>query len=536
MQRWHRLSTWIRQNPWLTATLVIAFLLRVGNIGWGIPITPHSNFYHGDEAKAYSSTVDFPERYLSNESYLYGTSIQYSVGVLLLPVKFVMVGMWKMPQGYELTAIVFIRFCSVLMGTASVFLVYVLTRKLISERAGTISAMLLAVAPYSVLNSPLTTLDVPMSLLALCCVLLCLRCLERPSQRTFCYAGVAAGMLLGTKVTGVLFVGCSFVWLAAGLFVKPAESKLPTSERLALLIVFVATSVAVFALSTPHVALDFGEYWTFMMNQKSNWYDKAPTTLAGVAYAWFDGTAMAAGIAVTITCVLGMFLTQKAHRQQIALLGLSVAVYYLFWRAYLPPRFVIVVVPFLCLWSAAFWSWSLDRPTRWIRRAGTAALALGIIWALLLCVGGIALGWLDSRNVASRYIAQHVPRDSTIGIATDHNDHWVHHNWRYPRIDFQTYHDTPFLERPEFLVVTSIELERMREALNSDKLLADDRWNPEFNREWYQNDPPAPEVFGFYRALLAGEIYDESAVFAPPFRLRIDSAPPDVLLFRRKGT
>lgn len=531
MQIWHRLVSSIRENPWLSATLLVAFALRLANIGWGIPITPYSNFYHGDEAKAYSSTIQFPEQYLGTESYLYGTAIQYAIGLLLLPVKFVMVGLLGMPAEYALTAIVFFRFCNVVMGTASVYMIYVLGRKLLDERAGLIAAMLLSVALYPAMHSCVTTLDVPMSFLLLGCALTCLKCTETRSAQDFFYAGLVAGMLLGTKVTGFLFVGCAFLWLAVILFTRHNDRRMSVTDRIVLLMVFMISAAGLFSVTTPHVVLDLGEFWEFMMNQKSSWYDKAPTSVIGVLYTWYDATALATGIPVAITSLVGMVLLMKSRPYEALLLVLWVAANYLFWRGYLPARFVIIIVPVLCLMSAVLWSWLLESDDRRVRQGVKALLTIAIASSLVICVLGVTQRWLDARTVASRYIAANVPPESTIGMATDHNENWMHHNWRYPRIDRVLTH---FLERPEFVVVTSLELDRMQEALRSDRLLEGNRWDPEFSREWYQDDPPSPEIFTFYQELFGGEAYAQVAQFTAPLRLRIDSAP-DVFLFRRES-
>jgi len=512
---------------------VVAFCLRVANIGWGVPISSHTHFYHPDESKAYVSTLVFPQQYLSSDDFLYGTAIQYSIGLLLLPVKLLMVGVWSMPAEYKLTAIMFFRFCNVLMGTASVYLVYLLAGRLLDKRCGLIAAMLVSVALFHTLSSCLTTLEVGMSFLLLCCVLTCTNCLKARSLRSFFFAGLAAGMLLGTKVTGALFVGCVFLWLTFGSVRSAGASKAVTG-RWRPLAIFLVTTGAVFAVTTPHVVLDFGNFWDVMMQQKSTWYDKAPTTPTGILYQWFDATSLAAGLPVAITCLPGALCFGKGRRRKMALAGLCVVVYYLFWRGYLPPRFVTAVVPILCLFSAALWGWFMARDRQWVRRASFAFVAMAIVWSLAGSVMGVTQRWLDARTVASRYIDRNLPRGSRIGIATDHNDHWTHHRWRYPRIDFEVHRDAHFLQRPEYIIVTSRELKIMRKALKSDRLRPDNLWNPAFHSDWYLNDPPIPAIFAFYRELFAGQTYEEVAAFMPWPPMRIVGAAPDVHLYRRR--
>jgi hypothetical protein len=300
------------------------------------------------------------------------------------------------------------------------------------------------------------------------------------------------------------------------------------------LIVYGFIAVAVFVVTTPQVVLHLGEYRDFMMNQKSQWYDKAPDSMLAVLLEWFDSTSWAVGASVTVTSLFGLSVRGGAYRSSYSLPIAFVASYYLFWRGYLPPRFVIVVAPFLCIWSAAFFARLVQNKQKALRTLGVVLVTAVIVWSGATCVMGIMQRRLDSRTEASRYIDQHIPSGSRIGIATDHNYPWVHHNWRYPYIDFSRYEDTHFLQMPKYLVVTSLELEVMRAALRSENLLPEYRWNANANRQWYLSEPPDPAIFEFYEKLLAGETYDLITAFAPPIRLDIDGAAPTVYLFQTK--
>lgn len=81
----------LRARRLLMGIVVVAFLVRVANLLWGIPVSVHTAVYHGDEPKAWTSVVDFPECYWGSSSYLYGTTLQYAIGTLLLPVKALLV-------------------------------------------------------------------------------------------------------------------------------------------------------------------------------------------------------------------------------------------------------------------------------------------------------------------------------------------------------------------------------------------------------------------------------------------------------------
>src|SRR5215471_18728336 len=141
-----RVSNWFQSHRALTMVLVVGFALRAARLLWGLPILRDVGFYHGDEAKSWNSLVAFPEEYLTSTNYIYGTAVQYSVGVLLLPVRLVMVEGLRADAAYVLTAIVTFRAVNVLLGTAAIWLTYVLGRRADDERTGLLAAALLSVA------------------------------------------------------------------------------------------------------------------------------------------------------------------------------------------------------------------------------------------------------------------------------------------------------------------------------------------------------------------------------------------------------
>lgn len=269
---------WIAAHPAQTAILAIALLVRSANLLWGVPLTPDVGFYHGDEAKSWSSAANFPEVYLSSTNYLYGTAVQYAVGLLMLPVKVVLVYGLGWDEAFQFATIVVFRCVNVGLGTAAVALAYALGRRLQNERTGWMAAALLAVAFAPALHSALTTLDVSMSFLLTAAALQLVRAVESGSTRSYVVAGLLLGLLCGTKITGVLYSGAAIAWLAAVLVLFPSEATLSLadgSRRWKLVLIVAATTLGVFVVSTPHMFLGWPEFLKFMQGQKQQWYDKA---------------------------------------------------------------------------------------------------------------------------------------------------------------------------------------------------------------------------------------------------------------------
>src|SRR6185369_14933651 len=91
---------WTRGNRALAAVLLAALILRLLPLLWATPLagdcgpTRGQNLrsYHYDEDKVYRSTAAFPAIYFRpDQPYpTYGTTLQYTLGLLLLPVKIVL--------------------------------------------------------------------------------------------------------------------------------------------------------------------------------------------------------------------------------------------------------------------------------------------------------------------------------------------------------------------------------------------------------------------------------------------------------------
>jgi asparagine N-glycosylation enzyme membrane subunit Stt3 len=530
---------WIKSHPVLSLIVTLALILRAANLLWGVPLTFDVGSYHGDEAKCWSSAANFPEVYLASTNYLYGTAVQYTVGLLMWPAKAVMVYARGQDVEFQLATIVVFRAVNVVLGAATVAIVYFLGRRLRSERAGLIAAALLALAFGPTLHAALTTLDVPMAFLLAASALSALRAQEQLETRAFVWLGVVLGMMCGTKVTGVLYAAIVVGWLALSLLVVPTAAGRETadsSRRWSWLILAAAVTLGVFVITSPHIFLGWSDYLKFMQSQKQQWYDKAAHSPAAIGAAWWRATSDAIGAPTVLLGLAGAALVKRESLRVRSLLFLLVISTYAFWMGYLVPRFVIPVAPLWCVLAAATCDRLLSAPQPLARGAGWCALVAAVGWSTVFTGLGVAQKWNDPRTQAARYISAHVPAGASIGIATDHGDQWQHHGWRYPAIDFGHYRDVYFVDLPDFVVVSSYEMDTMQKAAVSPKLLPGDKWDPRFRDEWYLSQPPPPEVFAFYRELLAGKTYELAAEFLSGTHMPFDGACPAVFIYQRKAT
>jgi len=523
-------------NRCLLILLLLGLSLRLTTITWGLPLSETTSFYHPDESKAWGSTVDFPGNYLTSENYLYGTFLQYTLGILLWPVKLLLTGLCGWEQdSYVLLAILSFRVTTALLGTATIWLIDLLGRRLFTPQIALSAAAWIAIAPGHVQHSRFTTLDVPMGFfIVLACLLLQQLTISwKPADAI--RLGCVQGALLGTKITGGLFIPVSLTTLLIQ-WQHDRNSRLSrvpqgTSLTPLLMIILLATAM-VFAISTPHVVLSMGEYLDAMKTQKRDWYDRVHLDLLTAVSTWFHTNVTAIGSIPFVLALTSPFLLTSPQRVMKWSIAGFCAIYFLFWGAYLPVRFTVTIAPLLCLLAAstAIWISGIWRPL--------APILLGIscITSTIQCLTDIQNRRHDPRTVASQFIRDQIPDGTTLGIATDTRRHsWRHHQWRYPNVDFHRLQETHFLEHPEFLLVSSSDITLFEHALRSEKLLPDDTWHPRHAADWYEHSPPTPDVFQFYRELLNGKTYTVRQRFTIP---QSDQSEwiPGITLYQRMKT
>lgn len=532
-----------RREPVLTGILAVACVLRALPILWGLPIDPAVQSYHPDEWKLFRTTADFPQVYVTDDRWvLYGTSVTYTLGALLAPVKVLLVAGLGMERAFDGVVQLASRAVGVLLGTASVLLLYVLARRLFGRTTGLVAAAFLATSFYSVLNAPLGTLDVPMAFLLLATLLAALEAARVPTLRRHVVLGVLAGLLVGTKVTAFLvFVVPAMLTLTTGggrVRADPTGRDVPIRRRAGLLAVAIAVAVGVFALYQPHVFLEPGRYVKAYREAEFNWVVRLSYQAARTPLVWLESSVRALGAPIAALAVAGAPLALRRRRRDVVALLTFLALYYLTWRWFLLPRYVIPVAPLFCLLAAvAVGALAADR-RRIVRAVGVAALAVSLGWSLALCAGGIEARLRDPRPDAARFLARAVTPGSTLAFsATSERYDWTRSRWHYPKVDPERVRIVPAWQEPDVVVTSSNDLRSIERALRSDALLPGFVWDPARRREWYNYAPPSPRLFRFYARLLDPDgPYELVRTFAVPVRAPVEFPPPETRVYRRRST
>jgi hypothetical protein len=531
-----------RAQPALLLILGMALALRLATVTWGAGLRPYEGFYHPDEPKVWSVTAAFPEQYLTNRIYAYGTLVQNVLGALLSPVK----ALWRAGvrppgfPGYGHFVLVAQRVLHALLGTLTIWLAYRLGLRLFDRRTALLGAAVLAASFLHATVSALATLDVPAAFFAALVLLLGARSVESGRLRDWAWLGAAAGAMLATKVSGAVVL-----IVPAGLLLWSLARRDPgeAPPRRALLLGFALAGLiaaGVFALSTPQVVLHPQDYARYMAEQRRLWIDRSLHDPASILAARSVAMTTALTLPVAVLSVAGLCLgwagaAPHARRFHWTLLGALLADV-LVWRGFVPPRYVLLFAPVLCLYAARPAALLMSRPSRPMRLLGVA----------LACVAVGAGAWeslrgvrqrrqADPRTLAARYIAEHVPRGATLALAaTTARDPWKRHPWRYPVLPAGAFADTPLLARAEYVVTTSFATEKIEQALASGQLGPDYVWPARLGGWWYQYLAPTPDEFRFYERLLRGDGgYEVERAWGPASRVALEFPAPEIRLYRR---
>ncbi|MEE8525160.1 MAG: glycosyltransferase family 39 protein [Thermoanaerobaculia bacterium] len=293
----------------------------------------------------------------------------------------------RKPFGFSATAYFLGRTVSVVLGTLSLWLVFVLGRRLFSTPAGLLAAALLAAAWGHVQASAVFKPDILVVVLALVTFVWSLDAAEQPSLRRFLVAGVGVGLAASAKYNGA---GVAVVVVAAAL-----ASGWRDRRRWAWLMLAGCASAVAFVALNPYLPLVF-EY----LGRQQNLYEGYAVDTGGTHWGMpreqvaflirhhgpaIFGLAVAGCLGLTARIVKG----ERTPERLRAVLILSFVLGYSAFYAALTPLFrgqnYLPVTAFTSLAAAwamvTAWRWAAERwsPLRSPSTAWTAGVTVAVL-------------------------------------------------------------------------------------------------------------------------------------------------------------
>ena len=313
------------------------------------------------------------------------------------------------------------RAWTILLGLATVALVFLLARKLFGDLVGVLAALLFAVIPIVVDYGRTVRSDSAGACFAMLALLLIVGALERPSAARFAGAGAAVGLAIASRYFLVVLVPVAIV---AWWWSRPAARRVPTPRTIVLFLVAV---VAAFALVTPFFFLDWhavreslqAEAVGHVNNDHHTWLDNIGYYLFDALPAAFSWPALAvAGIGMVVAI-------WRRQRAQLLLVGYCVVFLGVVslgtvrWE-----RWIIPILPVLAVFAAAAVVLAAralaELPHPVVRRAAVPIIATVAVVGVAVAPAR-ALVKLDqaavegtTRQQMRTWIIDHVPRGSRI--------------------------------------------------------------------------------------------------------------------------
>ncbi|MDE2126417.1 MAG: glycosyltransferase family 39 protein [Armatimonadetes bacterium] len=259
------------------AITLIGLALRLWGITWSLPTTLHPwATYHPDETINLQAAeqADIPHVRLDIGFYNYGAFDFYLVslaqtiarGYGLVPAVTTPPAEPTAPRAVQAASAMeanraqrralFLcgRLVSVLLGTLTIPLVYLLGLRVYNRKAGAAAALLYAFAPLAALHAHFFTVDVPATFFVAGTLLAAERMTREASGRAIAVAAVWCGLAAATKYTAAM----ALVAPATALYLCPGLVRRARIQRLAAL---GAGTAAVFLVACPGIWLNWHAFW-----------------------------------------------------------------------------------------------------------------------------------------------------------------------------------------------------------------------------------------------------------------------------------
>jgi hypothetical protein len=411
----------------LAAILLMALALRVWGIGFGLP----NATARPDETSVAGPAVQFLSGNFEPPHFLYPTGFMYALSGVYV-VYYEVTRPWAAyktlhdfaeSRRQNLAPFLLIsRAISVLMGTLTVYWLFLIGARSADRRTGLFAAAMLAVCFLHVRDSHFGVTDATMTAFVVLGVYQVLAWQASGSAGRALIAGIVGGMAMSTKYNG-LGVAVPFGVAALDRLIVAIRERRSIVPVLISCAIFAAAFAAVFSAGSFYVFIQPARFLGDIKTQSSyfasdyglglprGWIQHAIVTLPN-ALGWpmyFAGLAGAAWFLV------------RDFRRAIVVLAFPLAYYVVAGSGYsVYARYMMPVVPFVCLGAgyAAVRSIEVLMPDARGVRLSAALVALGLLLALPTGTKAIQLDRLlsriDNRVVVTRALETTLPPDAIV--------------------------------------------------------------------------------------------------------------------------
>jgi 4-amino-4-deoxy-L-arabinose transferase-like glycosyltransferase len=405
----------------LVAVLLLAAVLRLYGIDWGLPSAQHPDYsYHPDEMPTMIWARWLAAGHIITKHFIWGGTLYFSI----------LNGYWycgtffgSVLQGSNALAdaILFGRYFLVGISLLTMFLLYQTGRLLFDRRVGLLAAFLLAISPAHILWAQQVRPDQIAALLSVLITYLAALILRSDGTRDrklFLFAGLALGLTIALRfplgIFGLVPVA-AYVWRDGSVGIRAVLTKLVDRN----IWIMVAAMSGIFVAASPHSLLYFD---VLLAGLRLTWHYETivfPDAMdmgPGIyQYGWLM-LRQALGLPMygLVLAAMVLALYQRTSAQRLVLVAVIPYFILTTFASWVVVRYTLPIVPLLLLLAAAGVVFLQRSLWRW-RHAVTVVLSTAVVWTLM---GDLAFLRVEAhtnvRELASEWIRTRIPPGASI--------------------------------------------------------------------------------------------------------------------------
>jgi hypothetical protein len=419
--------------------VVLAIVTRMVGISFGLPY-----LYHVDEARFAKISITYFTGDLNPHFFHVPSLHTYMVAGLWagyyifgkISGKFSSIKDFM--ESYEKDAtlfVIFARLLSIVLSIGTILLVFYLGKKMYNPRVGILASLFLIFSPVHTKISHYMVPDVPMVFFILISFVFIWFIYKKGDTKFYILAGLFAGIATATKFGGqLLFLPLFLAHIFSGLEKKQAVKNILFSHKLILSVVFF---FGAFLAGCPYAVLDFPKFWNDFKWQSQHLLQAGHYGSSTAQPAWLfyirHGLAENVGKFLQFFAYGGvLYGLIRRRKKDLILIVFPLVLFVLIgsWKS-MAARYLLPLIPFLCLVAALFLDVILSRLKDFSERCVTASkfheqMNKGLICAvvMILLVPNVLkttrfnylLTREDTRTVAKKWINNNLPSGSSLAL------------------------------------------------------------------------------------------------------------------------
>lgn len=310
------------------------------------------------------------------------------------------------------------RLASALFAVLSVYLTYLIGKKLYGHKVGLAAGLLTAICPMLVINAHYVSVDATMLFFICLTFLFSISIMESGNLKWYLLAGASAGLAADTKYSSALVL---FVILLAHLLgtgrLHLHRGFIRALFRRNILLAYLCAAAA-FLILCPYAIKNYPEFRShqYGINAALGQGITLFNLLKNIGY-YLKALNYGAGLPFLLLSLTGLVIALKKKEPGGILLTFWIIFCFGFflWKNFRFDRYLMPILPFLAISAATI----VFRPAR-KKVAWRTAMVLLLLPTFLYTLGYLRLFTTENiRTTAGKWIAQNIRPGSTIGLKRD---------------------------------------------------------------------------------------------------------------------